>query len=515
MKKVLSFLLLAALLIGLLPAMAQGPAGSLAVYFYDESAGRYGVITPTDRVNMTLNGASLDPVDVPALVHYPETGNGRTLVPVRLIAEALGAEVTWVPETRQAILLQGARVIVLTLGSSTALVDGQEVALPDGIPAGVVKWEGKESTMVPLRFVSEQLGAEVAWDGVAFTAVITNQVQPEPTPEPSPEPSPEPTPELPARADNGMVTGVAFDAEAQTVTITADHHPEYRVIDLGNRVAIDILGAACPQAAEDTVTLEADGTVITSVRYLEHGDDLGYGYPHTLRVVLDLAAGISYAANLTVEAGEGSVRVTLHPPEETETPDYNLDPNKYTIAVDPGHDGKTLGAVYPDASGTKIYEKDLTLSISLKLKETLEAAGYNVVMTRTGETAGDLYERSELANAVGADLFVSVHINASGTVPTFQGLYTYHHPSSTRSKTFAQLVQSAVCSATGAIDRGIASADFVVLRETNMAAVLVECGFMSNVEELERLKTDDYQWKLAQGITQGVTDYLNTGAIQK
>ena len=517
MKKVLSFLLLAALLIGLLPALAQGPAGALAVYFYDESAGRYGAITPTDRVNMTLNGAALDPVDVPALVQYPETGNGRTLVPVRLIAEALGADVTWVPETRQAILMKGEDLIVLTLGSAQALVNGQAVTLPDGIPAGVVKWEGKESTMVPLRFVSEQLGAQVAWDGATFTAVLTNQVQPEPTPtpEPSPEPAPGPSPEPPAHADNGTVTGVTFDGEAQTVTISTDHHPEYRVIDLGDRVAIDLLGAACPEAAEDTVTLEADGTVLTSVRYLEHGDDLGYGYPHTLRVVLDLAAGVSYAENLTVEAGEGSVRVTLHPPEELETPDITLDPNKYTIVVDPGHDGKTMGAVYPDASGTDIYEKDLTLSISMKLKETLEAAGYNVVMTRTGETAGDLYERSELANAVGADLFVSIHINAAANAPTFQGLYTYHHPSSNRSKKFAQMVQSAVCEVSGAKDRGIASADFVVLRETNMAAVLVECGFMSCVEELERLKSDDYQWKLAQGITQGVTDYLNTGAIQK
>ena len=68
MKKVLSFFLAAVLLIGLLPAMAQGPAGALAVYFYDETAGRYGAITPTDRVDMTLNGAALDPVDVPALV---------------------------------------------------------------------------------------------------------------------------------------------------------------------------------------------------------------------------------------------------------------------------------------------------------------------------------------------------------------------------------------------------------------------------------------------------------------
>ena len=311
------------------------------------------------------------------------------------------------------------------------------------------------------------------------------------------------------------MTGVVLDPESQTLTISADHHPEYRIIDLGDRVAIDILGAVCPEAREDTLTLDGDGTVLTSVRWLEHVDDLGYGYPHTLRVVLDLAAGISYAENLTLEAGEGSIRVTLHPPEEVETPDVPLDPNKYTIVVDPGHDGKTLGAVYPDAGGTDIYEKDLTLAISGKLKTELEAAGYNVVMTRTGETAGDLYERSELANAVGADLFVSIHINAAENVPSFQGLYTYHHPSSGRGKKFAQMVQSAVCEVSGAIDRGIASADFVVLRETNMAAVLVECGFMSNVEELERLKSDDYQWKLARGITQGVTDYLNTGAIQK
>lgn len=517
MKKAISLLLVIALLIGMVPVVAAGSAGTLSVYFYDETTGRYGELVETDRVNMTLDGAALTPEDVPALVQYPEGKNGRTLVPVRLIAEALGATVTWVPETRQAILMREESTIVLTLGSATALVNGQSVELPDGVPAGVVKWDGKESTMVPLRFVSEQLGAEVAWDGTTFTAVITSPAPPTPTPTPTPtpDPTPSPTPVPPANADKGVVTDISFSASTQVVTITTDHTPEYRVIDLGDRVVIDVLGAVCPEAVENTVTIAADSQVITAVRYLQHDDDLGYSYPHSLRVVLDLKSGATYAENVSVSAGQNAIRVTLTAPEEPETPDYNLDPNKYTIVVDPGHDGTTLGAVYPDASGTKIYEKDLTLSISNKLKTELEKAGYNVVMTRTGETAGDLYERCELANAVNADLFISIHINASGTVPTFQGLYTYYHPSSNRSKKFAQAVQSAVCSASGAIDRGIASADFVVLRETNMAAVLVECGFMSNVEELERLKTDDYQQKLAEGITQGVTDYLNTGAIQK
>lgn len=533
MKKVLSLFLVFALFLGLVPALAAGPAGTLAVYFYDETTGKYGTLTQTDRVNMTLDGAPLTPEDVPALVQYPEGKNGRTLVPVRLIAEALGADVTWVPATRQAILSRGSDTIVLTLGSAAALVNGQSVELPDGIPAGVVKWEGKESTMVPLRFVSEQLGAEVAWDGATFTAVITSPETPTPTPTPTPtvsptatptptptptatpEPTPTPTPTPPANEDKGAVTSVSFSASTQVVTIAADHVPEYRVLDLGDRIAIDILGAVCPEAVESTVAIATDSDVISAIRYLQHDDDLGYGYPHTLRVVLDLKSGASYAKNILVEAGQNEIRITLLPLDIPGLPEEPLDPNKYTIVVDPGHDGTTLGAVYPDASGTKIYEKDLTLSISNKLKAELEAAGFNVVMTRTGETAGDLYERAALANAVEADLFVSIHINASGTVPTFQGLYTYHHPSSNRGKAFAQAVQTAVCAASGAIDRGIASADFVVLRETNMAAILVECGFMSNVEELERLKTDSYQQKLAQGITQGIVDYLNTGAIQK
>ena len=173
-------------------------------------------------------------------------------------------------------------------------------------------------------------------------------------------------------------------------------------------------------------------------------------------------------------------------------------------------DGTTLGAVYPDANGVDIYEKDLTLSISNKLAAVLTQAGYNVVLTRTGETAGDLYERSELANSLDADLFVSIHCNAAPTVPTFQGLYTYHYPSSTRGATFAQYVQDAAIAATGAIDRGISSANFVVLRETYMPAVLVECGFMTNVDELTLLCDESYQQKLADGIAQGVTDYLTS-----
>ena len=254
--------------------------------------------------------------------------------------------------------------------------------------------------------------------------------------------------------------------------------------------------------------------MITAVRYYQHEDDLGYGYPHTVRVVLDLKSGITYSKNLKVEAGSSGVRVTAFltdgDREDTDfTPSAPIDPSKSTIVLDAGHGGARSGAVYPDASGTEVLEKDLALSMTLKLRDRLVAAGYNVVLTRESDVEVDLYERADIANAVGADLFISIHCNASGTVPSFQGIYTYYHPSSGRGKRLAEAIQTPLCAATGAIDRGVKDADFVVLRETEMCAVLVETGFMSNSEELARLCDGAYQDKVALGIAEGAIRYLN------
>ena len=108
MKRHLTWiLLLLTLLVGVLPGAAAAGMEKMTVTFYDEVSQSYGQPTVTDRINLTLDGAPLTPVDVPALVQYPAgSQNGRTLVPVRLISEALEATVTWVPETRQVVFLR-------------------------------------------------------------------------------------------------------------------------------------------------------------------------------------------------------------------------------------------------------------------------------------------------------------------------------------------------------------------------------------------------------------------------
>ena len=481
MKKPFTALLLSlVLLASLRTAGAAGPNGTISVDLYDHAAGRYQSVQ-ADVVTLTLDGAPLSG-DVPALVQA-----GRTLVPVRLVAEALAAEVLWVQETGQVILKRGTDTVVLTLGSSQALVNGQSLPLPDGVPATVVRYQGMDRTTVPLRFVSEQLGARVDWNQATYSALLTS-----------------PAGQAPVRPAL-QVTDIQADANAQTVLITTNHKPDYQVLDLGDRVVVDIKGAALSSGFPGRITV--DNELISAVRYADHGDDLYPDYAHTVRVVLDLRDGITYRENVTVEVRDNGVLLTTSLPDRAESdyiPPAPLAPPRSPIVLAPGPGGGRTGAPYGGRAG-----KPLNLSGSPKLQAILRGYGYNVVMTRTGDADVGLYERADIANAVEADLFVSLHSNAAPNYSDFSGIYTYYHPSSGRGARLAQAIQTPLTRLTGGIDRGIKSADFVVLRETEMCAVLVEMGFMTNHDELMDLIDDGYQDKLAQGIAEGIVTYLN------
>lgn len=169
----------------------------------------------------------------------------------------------------------------------------------------------------------------------------------------------------------------------------------------------------------------------------------------------------------------------------------------FLVVLDPGHGGSAPGAIYEG-----VEEKDINLMVAQLVWALLEEQeGVEVLMTREGDEDIGLYERSDAANEADADLFVSLHSNALDD-SSYAGIMTFYWTRQSRSA--AEILQNAVISATGAKDRGVRTEEYVVIREADMPAVLIEMGFMTCPEELARMIDPDYQAKLAEGIAEGI-----------
>lgn len=175
------------------------------------------------------------------------------------------------------------------------------------------------------------------------------------------------------------------------------------------------------------------------------------------------------------------------------------------IFLDPGHGGSDSGAV--GYYGT--YEKNIVLPIGLKLRNMLTKNGIDIMMSRTSDTYPTLAARTTMANNWKSDLFVSLHTNSVEGSTTTYGLETFHYPGEYTARDVASIIQSYLIRNTGTKDRGVKSADFYVLRETDMTSVLVEFGFMSNPQEETKLNTDSYQTLCAQSVADALLDYYD------
>ena len=200
--------------------------------------------------------------------------------------------------------------------------------------------------------------------------------------------------------------------------------------------------------------------------------------------------------------------------------DASKDKNtKRSIFLDPGHGGSDPGAI----SGG-VREKDLTLSVYNKVSSKLASLGYTVLTSRNVDKDVDLVDRAEQANNANADMLLSIHFNAGGR-GIARGIETYYYQSQEdivpkinkenhnnaerleRSRKLANKVQQNLLYQTGANDRGVKRASFTVLRETSIPSILVELGFIDNPEERNKVKTNEYQERLANGIVDGIVAY--------
>ncbi len=195
--------------------------------------------------------------------------------------------------------------------------------------------------------------------------------------------------------------------------------------------------------------------------------------------------------------------------------------NIRNIVIDPGHGGKDNGAQ------TKYREKDINMAISFSLRDQLRRRGFNVFMTREKDVFLDLDRRTAMAASLKADLFISIHCNATSS-RYVRGIETYcltpsGAPSTIEKKAssgwqkgnsfdsqnivLAYLVQRCLVGNTGTEDRGVRHARFAVLKSAPCPAVLVECGFLTNEWEMKNLAWSKYQQGIAEGIAEAVAHY--------
>lgn len=189
------------------------------------------------------------------------------------------------------------------------------------------------------------------------------------------------------------------------------------------------------------------------------------------------------------------------------------------VILDAGHGGFDGGAVAPDGT----VEKNINLKIAVMLRDLLVQSGFRVIMTRESDVSTDDVETEKIATRKKSDLknrlklmddypeavFVSIHLNKF-TTSAANGSQVFYNASINDSKKLGDDIQKSIVKLLQPENLRInkpATSSTYILYNATVPAVLVECGFLSNTEELKRLKTEEYQNKIAFCIYCGIMDY--------
>ncbi|NJK47619.1 AMIN domain-containing protein [Candidatus Gracilibacteria bacterium] len=191
-----------------------------------------------------------------------------------------------------------------------------------------------------------------------------------------------------------------------------------------------------------------------------------------------------------------------YPAPYPSTPPSSVAPRSNTLVViDPGHGGKDPGAI--GIGGLR--EKDVVLSISQSVTQSLQQQGVRVMMTRNSDYFVSLQGRAAMANRARATVFVSIHANAVGGGRSHvNGLEVYYYGN----RSLADAIHRSILQTVNVRDRGVRRARFYVLRKTSMPAALVETGYVTGVEDNPKLRDAGYQRQMAEAIARGIVNYL-------
>ncbi|OBZ18705.1 hypothetical protein A8L34_03860 [Bacillus sp. FJAT-27264] len=467
-----------------------------------------------------------------------ENVNGSVMIPIRIVVENLGFEVLWEQTSRKVTIKQDFKSVELVVGSKTANADGVHLDL------NAAPKQTGGTVLVPIRFVSEQFGLKVGWDNRSKIVYLTGGAPTPPVPSPTPSPTPSsaapipsatpgnlegsipgtvvPTPSSAASvpgsdgtlASAPQVKGAVFSENKLVVAVEGSVKPSITVMKNPARIIVDLPGAAfAPEFAGSLQQgvagngspqgkLDVTGyPLVSEIRYALFSVN-----PSIVRFVIQTAVSQPY--QLSTDEVTGLVTIDLN----TQGVPWNGggtagNTGKPVIVLDAGHGGSKPGAV----SITGRLEKDFNLAVVRKAGALLEQDGrMTVVYTRTEDVHLELQDRVVLAEVAGASLFLSVHANSLETsFPNWNkinGSETYY--SRSESLPFAQIMHKHLLAGTGFKDNGVRYKSLQVTRETRMPAVLLEAGYLTNVDNEAALYTDDLQNNLAGEIAAGIKEYL-------
>jgi N-acetylmuramoyl-L-alanine amidase len=499
----------------------------------------------------------------------PAEGAEAAYVRTDLLTAALGLESEYLVDTGELRFVKGDRQVELATSSepAEALRTTQGALRVDGQPQPGRRAVLAGSSYLPLAELVRAFGGGLGWNGAASLVVVDFS-----TPVPAPPPVPSsaaPTAEPPGAEP----LGAEPTSGGRAARVLGE--PRYAVHSEGyTRVAVDVpAGVTFELAVEgdnfivlfeaaraEPYALTPDGPQLTSLGYAEVGGD-----------ALALIASTTYALDpsgrgftvgrLPAEGGGETLYIDFSPEHRgervaalSELPRRELaavqrpaDVRK-TVVIDPGHGGHDPGAV-----SDYVVEKELVLSVGLKLRELLEARGIAVQMTRDDDTYVELEDRASFAVPSEHNLFVSLHANSTETAGA-EGIETWvfgepqddslielavlengggdlgrerteqaqaeaasidgdllREENLAYSTVLAQRVQHDLVGSTGSANRGVRKNYFLVIREARVPAVLVELGFINHPTEGPKLADPDYQEQLARSLADGIEAFLRHG----
>lgn len=424
--------------------------------------------------------------------------NERVLVPTREVFQPMGASVEWKPAERKVYVYDGMTLLVLEVDKKEAFVNGEIKTLD--VPPKIIN----DKVMIPMRFISEQLGFKVVWQGGTNRSVSIEKMIPAETV----------TPMLPV--SDPLASGtegqeMIIDPVQVPVNVPIPNyentlnHIEYNYED-GTLIL------------EKPPLLSVNSMTVTDI-YRERKliVDLGGDYSQFFDggnlvgvngkikgIAIDNTNGTKLMINtftihdLNIFEQDNKIHIQLVKPSEK----YNT-----IVVLDPGHGGSD-----PGTSGGGLIEKNLNLTFALDTYNLLlNDPNIKVYITRETDVKPSLQERVNIANEIEADLFVSIHNNYIDKT-TVNGTETFYFNSSAdlRGKGFAQIVQTNIVQTFGMADRKAKPSEYFVVRNTKMPAVLIEVGFLSSSKDRAVLSQPDFSPRLAQVIYQSILTYFQT-----